>query len=154
GLGNLAFENTITYATGYSPWSLAAGDFNNDTRLDIVVADNENNEVNILLGNGNGSFVNEMRYSTGPFSSPHSVAVGDFDNDNILDIVIASYGTNELGVLHGHGNGTFSSLILISVNYGSHPSSVVVGDFNNDKKLDFAVANDDTDSLSIMLQSC
>ncbi|CAF4726353.1 unnamed protein product [Rotaria sp. Silwood2] len=154
GLGDFTFANPITYATGYSPWSLAAGDLNNDTRLDIVVVNTENDEVSILLGYGNGSFANQIRYSTGSLSSPRSVAVGDFDNDNILDIVIVNYGTNELIVLRGHGNDTFAIVTFFSMNYGSHPFSVVVGDFNNDTKLDLAVANGGTDSLSILLQTC
>jgi hypothetical protein len=31
---------------------------------------------------------------------------------------------------------------------------VVVGDFNNDTKLDFAVVKEGTDSLTILLQTC
>jgi hypothetical protein len=87
-------------------------------------------------------------------SYPYSVAVGDFNNDTRLDIVVANHGTNNLAVLLGHGNGTFASPILFSMNYGSGPFSVVIGDFNNDRKLDFAVANDGTDSLTILLQIC
>jgi hypothetical protein len=41
-----------------------------------------------------------------------------------------------------------------SMDYGTSPSSVVVCDFNNDIKLDFAVLNESTDSLQIMLQTC
>ena len=31
---------------------------------------------------------------------------------------------------------------------------MAVGDFNNDRKLDIAVANNGTDSLNILLQTC
>ena len=46
---------------------------------------------------------------------PYSVAVGDFNNDTILDIIVANYGTNNLGVLLGYGNGTFANMVLYSV---------------------------------------
>jgi hypothetical protein len=154
GYGNVSFANQMTYPTGTYPYSVAVGDFNNDTRLDIVVANYGSDNVGIFHGYGNGSFLNQRMYSTGSGSYPYSVAVGDFNNDTILDIIVANYGTNNLCVLLGLGNGTFASLILFSMNYGSHPFSVVVGDFNSDKKLDFAVANDGTDSLNIFLQTC
>ncbi|CAF1690123.1 unnamed protein product, partial [Adineta ricciae] len=38
--------------------------------------------------------------------------------------------------------------------YGSQPFSVIVGDFNDDHKLDFAVANTASDSSDILLQTC
>ncbi|CAF4645128.1 unnamed protein product, partial [Rotaria socialis] len=73
---NVSFENQMTFSTGHFPQSAAVGDFNNDTRLDIVVANYGDNNVSVLLGYGNGSFQNQMTFSTG--SGPCSVAVGDF----------------------------------------------------------------------------
>ncbi len=57
-------------------------------------------------------------------------------------------------MLLGDGNGIFADLIKFSLDYGSSPFSVVVGDFNSDTKLDFAVLNEDSDSLEILLQTC
>jgi hypothetical protein len=154
GYGNMSFANQVTYSTGsYSfPHSVAVGDFNNDTRLDIVIANYGSGNVGVFLGYGNGSFGNQTAYLTG--TEPSSVTVGDFNNDTVLDIAVANQDTNNLGVLLGHGNGTFESMMLLPTEYGSHPFAVVVGDFNNDKKLDFAVANNGTDSLNILLQTC
>jgi hypothetical protein len=154
GYGNMSFTNQTTYSTGSdsSPQSVAVGDFNSDTRLDIVVANFGSGNVGIFLGYGNGSFANQTTYLTG--AEPYSVAVGDFNNDTVLDIVVANPGTDNLGILLGHGNGTFKSVMLVSMDYKSDPFSVVVGDFNNDRKLDFAVANNGTDSLIILLQTC
>ncbi|CAF5105621.1 unnamed protein product, partial [Rotaria sp. Silwood1] len=55
----------MTYSTGTSPNSVAVGDFNNDTHLDIVVANSKGNTVSVLLGYGNGSFTDQTTYSTG-----------------------------------------------------------------------------------------
>jgi hypothetical protein len=144
----------MTYSTGLdsSPYSIAAGDFNNDSRLDIVVANYYSNNVGIFLGYGNGSFTNQTTYPTDSF--PSSVAVEDFNNDTILDIAVSNHGSDNVGVLLGYGDGTFENMIRFSMEYGSGPFSVVVGDFNNDRKLDFAVANNGTDSLQIFLQTC
>jgi hypothetical protein len=154
GYGHIFFTSQETFSTGpnSSPYSITSGDFNNDTYLDIVVANYNSSNVGIFLGYGNGSFGNQTTYPTS--SQPKSVAVGDFNNDTILDIVVANYGSNNLGVFQGYGDGTFSEMTFISWEYGSHPFSVLVGDFNNDRKLDLAVANNGTDSLHILLQTC
>ena len=57
-------------------------------------------------------------------------------------------------IVTGYPDGTFVNMVFVQLKYGSHPFSVLVGDFNNDRKLDFAVANNGTDSLQIFLQTC
>jgi hypothetical protein len=154
GYGNISFSDQEVFSTGpnSSPLSIAAGDFNNDTLLDIVVVIHNSSNVGIFLGVGDGSFRNQTTYATG--SEPKSVAIGDCNNDSILDIVIINYESNSLGVFLGHGNGTFAEMTVVSLEYGSYPFMVLVGDFNNDRKLDLAVANNGTDSLQILLQTC
>ena len=63
------------------------------------------------------------------------MAVGDFNGDGKLDLVVANRASNNVSVLLGNGNGTFQA----AVNYaaGSKPRSVAVGDFNGDGKLDW-----------------
>jgi hypothetical protein len=65
--------------------SVVFGDFNNDTRLDIVVANFDSNNIGVLLGYGNGSFANQTIYSMG--SAPQFVAIDDFNNDIFLDLI-------------------------------------------------------------------
>ena len=154
GYGNISFSTATTFSTGTysSPCSLAVGDFNGDTYLDVVVANCNSSNIGIFLGYGNGSFGNQTMYPTDSY--PYSVAVGDFDNDSILDIIVANYDVNTVLVLRGYHNGTFANMVLVQLEYRSHPFSVVVGDFNNDRKLDFAVANNGADSLEVFLQTC
>lgn len=110
--------------------------------------------LNVFLGYNNDFFANQTTYIMRPGSSPNSVGIADFDNDTILDIVVANQGTNTLGVLRGYGNGSFACLILFSLNYGSDPFSVIISDVNNVRNLDFIVANEGTDNLNILLQTC
>jgi hypothetical protein len=122
--------------------------------MDIVVANYNDDNVGVFLGCSNGSFSSQKIFATGFKSQPYSVAVTDFNNDTFLDIIVANYGNNNVGILLGYGNGGFSSLITIPLGFGSSPFSVVVGDFNNDKKMDFAVANEGSDNLEVFLQTC
>ena len=154
GYGNNSFTNQTTYPTVRYPQSIALGYLNNDAWLDIVVASSDSDNVGIFFGYGDGTFANQITYSTGVFSSPYCVTVVDLNNDNILDIVVASYGTNNVFALLGHFNGTFTGQILFDLPFEAHPFFIVAGDFNNDRKVDLAVGDHGSDSLSILLQTC
>ena len=45
-----------SFAAGNGALSVAVGDFNGDTFLDLAVTNVFSNDVSILLGNGTGSF--------------------------------------------------------------------------------------------------
>ena len=57
-------------------------------------------------------------------------------------------------ILPGHGDGTFGERKEFLIGYDSHPFVIAIGDFNQDKKLDLAVANEGSDNMQIMLQTC
>ncbi len=78
-----------------------------------------------------------------------SLAVGDFNEDHVLDVIAAQSGTNSLGLLLGKGNGGFANPIGILA--GSKPIAVRAVDFNGDKHLDLAVLNEGTHDVSIFL---
>ncbi|CAF4076324.1 unnamed protein product, partial [Rotaria sp. Silwood1] len=128
--------------------SVAMGDFNNDTWLDIVVADYVTDNVALYFGHGNGNVASPVKYSTGPGSAPRRVAVGDFNNDRRLDIVIANFGTNSIGLLLGLQNGSFANQTVLSM-VSSRPVWIHVADLNNDTALDIVAANYGTHSVSV-----
>ncbi len=68
----------MTYSTGRQPISVAVGDFNNDYRLDIIVVNFDGSTVGLFIEYGDGSFSNQITYSTGSYAQPYSVAVADF----------------------------------------------------------------------------
>ena len=113
-----------------SPWSVAIGDFNHDGKLDFA---NAANNLQIFLGNGDGTFQSPTNYLVG--TVVYSIAVGDFNGDKNLDLAAADLGG--LYVLMGNGDGTFQSPVLYST--ACSPFFVATGDFNGDKKLDLLV---------------
>ncbi|CAF3154083.1 unnamed protein product [Rotaria sp. Silwood2] len=155
GHGNGSFQVEKTFFTAYDslPYSLAVKDFNNDSHLDIAIANYGTHNIGILLGYGNESFESQKTYTTGPHSNPSSIAIGDFNNDNHLDIVVANSGTGNLGVLLGFGNGTFIAQQTYFINTNSYPQYIVVGDFNKDKQLDVAIVDPENDQIHIILGS-
>ena len=150
GYGNSTFDNQKFIPLGSShPLFVTTGDFNKDNRIDIVVVNNGTNTIGILLGNGNGSFQHPLTYFTGYDSFPSALATGDFNNDTHLDIVVANSGTNNIAVLLNYGNGTFTNQQIYTTTLNSNPSSIAVGDFNNDNRLDIVVAHYGTGNIGI-----
>src|SRR3989442_1019108 len=93
------------------------------------------------------SFIARRDFAAG--RSPDSVAVGDFNGDGRLDLAVANFGSNDVSVLLGNGDGTFQAALSFAA--GSGPSSVAVGDFNGDGNLDLAVANSGSSYPSVLL---
>ncbi len=135
------------FATDMSPYAVAVGDFNRDGKSDLAVANRTTNDVSILLGNGDGTFLAAANVGVG--TNPQGVAVGDFNGDGIADLVVANAGSNNVTVLLGNGDGTFQTGTPFGA--GTSPFSVAVSDFNGDGKADLAVANNSSSNVSILL---
>jgi len=143
----LSFSPAVSYPAGTAPASVVKADFNGDGRLDLA-AGTSGNAVNILLGNGNGTFRNPMSYPSGAPTS--SLAVGDFNGDGKPDLATAGQATNTVSILLNNGTGSFAP----PVNYvgGGGTSSLAVGDFNGDGKTDLA-AGLTNNSLGVLLNN-
>jgi hypothetical protein len=126
-------------------------DLNNDTSLDILIANYGTHSISVLYGYGNGAFSRPITYSMGYDSLPFAVVGGNFNNDNQLDLVSANYGTNNIAVLLGDANGTFTNQRTFSTGPASHPCAIAVGHFNDDTLLDIAVANYGTKNIGVFL---
>jgi hypothetical protein len=98
--------------------------------------------VGVVLGNGDGTFREPVAYDTGG-NDPASLAVADLNGDGAPDIVVANFciwisGTcsyTTVGVLLGHGDGTFEPVVAWNLG-GNSATSVAVADVNGDGRPD------------------
>jgi FG-GAP-like repeat len=89
------------YAVGREPSFVPAQDINHDTAIDLIVANAQDNNISVLLGNARGTFAPARSFSSGD-SSPRWLAVADFNNDGLMDVAVAHAGFPYLlGVLLG-----------------------------------------------------
>jgi hypothetical protein len=146
----IAFLSAVTYSSGgvYS-YSVAVADVNGDGKPDLLVAScspgsscgGNEGVVGVLLGNGDGTFQPAVTYYAGGNEST-SVAVGDLNGDGKPDLVVAnSYVSDNIGVLLGAGDGTFTLFNTFSSG-GGDPWSVRIADLNRDGKPDILEAVD------------
>lgn len=135
------------FSTGSAPGSVEVADFNGDRKLDIVVANEQSSDVTILLGDGKGGFSAAKSSPVSAGQLPNDIAIGDFNRDDKLDLVVANHETNRLTVLFGDGNGGFASAPYspITVDVRPHVHGVAAADFDRDGNLDLVTdswAND------------
>jgi type II secretory pathway component GspD/PulD (secretin) len=138
--GSGAFPTVTSIPVGTSLSSLASGvftDLTSGTNLDIATTDFANNQVDILLGNGNGTFVAPVSYPTG--KGPVAVLAEDVNGDGHLDLAVVNQTDGTVSILLGNGDGTFQAKTDYPV--GLTPTAITSADFNADGHLDLAVAN-------------
>ena len=109
------------------------------------------NNVGVHISYGTIDFGGAITYSTGFNSDPYSVAVSDFNNDGQSDVAVANYGTNNLGIFLGYGNGSFASMVIYSMGDNSRPVAVTVADLNYDNQSDVVVVNSEGNNVYILL---
>lgn len=134
GNGDGTFRSPITTnltVNGGTVPSLVVGDFNRDGKIDVAFL--ANSEIEIMLGNGNGTFQNST-----PFGQEmNSIATADMNRDGILDLVSANT-AGTVSVWLGNGDGTFQSAVT-SAYAADSPASIAIADLNHDGNPDVIV---------------
>ena len=109
GNGDGTFTLAASPTVGRDVELLAVGDFNHDGILDIVVPSSDDGSISILLGNGDGTFAPSSQSPLSVGECPFAVATGDLNGDGNLDLAVTDTCQNNVNILLGNGNGTFST---------------------------------------------
>jgi hypothetical protein len=153
-----SFTPPVTLPVGSQPNAVVTADLNGDSKQDIVVLNEGQfpdrvSSVSVLLGNGDGTFGPATTTSLLPGAT--SVVVGDFNRDGKPDLAVTSGLNDSVEILQGNGDGTFQANPLI-IPVGTQQNfaasqSVAAADFLHNGKLDLAVANPGSNTVSVLL---
>jgi Flp pilus assembly secretin CpaC len=139
---------------GQEPSSIVVGDFNADGNQDFAVTNFKDNTFSVFLGNGDGTF----KQATGsPFplpttaTGPIAMTSSDFNSDGNLDLAIVNQTTNNVTVLLGNGNATFSLATGSPFAVGKSPVAIASADLNADAHPDLVVVNQTDNTISVLL---
>jgi hypothetical protein len=155
GGGSFTLATSFTQATtplqplfaDNGSYSVAVANLNGDDIPDLVIADYYDDEIEVELGNGDGTFQPPTWISVG--LSPVFVTTADLTGNGIQDIITANTSSDNLSILMGNGDGTFQPPVEVPAGFG--PTSVAVGDFTGDGQLDLAVTDSIGDDVQILL---
>ena len=149
GKGDGTFHPAVTYDSGGAGANaVAVADINGDGRPDLIVtscafsgSSCSHALVNVLLGNGDGTFQAAVTHGTGALSANAvAVAVADLNGDGKPDLIVTNtVSTFGLSVLLGNGDGSFKP--AVTHNFGGLGFSVEAADLNGDGKVDVVMAS-------------
>lgn len=114
------------------PYSVAAGDLDQDGNTDLVIQSFRAPSLFLLFGDGTGSFT--IRTLSHGGARIYAV-LADFDSDGSLDI--AASGEEGISVFANRGNRDFLGPVATSGLF----THCAAGDFNNDGRMDLVTAN-------------
>lgn len=144
------FNSAIANGTFSQTQRITVSDFNNDGNKDVVFGVYQG--VNILYGNGNGTFGAPIYVATSTaITSIFDVRCADFNGDNFIDIVCVNSATsaNSVSVIKNNAGGSFTVVNTYTL-VGTNPQTLTVADFNSDGKMDVVTGNYGNSSISIL----
>lgn len=160
-LSILLGDGTFRFNVGSPVPAIATGaplvdDFDENGRLDVVIAAQQPPQIKVFRGDGQGS----LRW-TQSIRVPVRIAMGlaamDFDSDDHLDLFVGSslYGgpgalDRDVAYLKGSGDGGFGLVEALSVPEGT-PRAVAAGDFDGDGRNDLVATNSSAEVLTVWM---
>ena len=159
GATTATYGAASNFTAGTDPRSITITDVNNDGRPDLAVVNQTSNDVSVLLnttapGASSPSYAVASNFTVG--TNPFSVTAADVNGDGRQDLAVANAGSNDVSVLlNTTVPGAIAPSYAAASNFvvGTGPSSVTATDANGDGRPDLAVANSNSNNVSVLLNT-
>jgi len=126
-------------------------DLDGDGALDIVTTNQEEESVSVLHADGAGGFAPAAGSPYPVGRMPYLPAAGDVDGDGRLDLAIPNARDDDVTILLGTADGSFSEAPDSPQPVESRPYSAGLADLNGDSRLDLVASHAETSLLTILL---
>lgn len=153
GRGDGSFGARIDTQPVGGALAVATGDFNNDGKMDVVLAMpafGGAGGVDVFIGNGDGTFVEGgLAPYTTLINTPKAIVTGDFNGDGHTDFAVANFASNDVTVYLARtdNSGTFIPP-LVTFPVGNAPVAIAAGVLKT--SLDLVVANSADNTVTVL----
>ena len=159
-MNQTSFAKKVDFTTGSSPRAMYLSDINADKKLDIVVANWNDNTISIYQNNtafgvfSSNTFSKKFNLVTG--DQPIDVVATNVDDYNSVDFIVANSNSNSISVITRKIKSSnltivndtcydYADLLLTD----SEPASLAVVDLNNDQSKEIIVTNNGSSRISV-----
>jgi RHS repeat-associated protein len=159
GMGN--FSAPIELSAPGSPYGFVTGDFNGDSKSDIIVYSTEfdpsgygtiSNSLTLFAGDGTGNFsqkiINLPGINPDSFSNTQALTAIDTNGDGQTELILNTY-NNNLTVYSYNSLGDWQSTYSNTQDFSRYRSKITIGDLNNDGNIDIVTSG--TQGANILL---
>jgi hypothetical protein len=147
GDGRGHFSEAGRHEVGEYPVASATGDFDGDGQMDIAVANLLSDSITLLLSQGKSRSLGFTRVDVESVERPTFVLSGEFFNGT-TGVAAPNFTSNTVTFIRFEGG---RPRIVRRVRVIAEPVSLGLGDFNDDGRLDVAVAGLPVGSLATLL---
>lgn len=150
GRGGFAPAAGSPVRTPARPYHAGLGDVNGDGKLDAVLSHDDVSFVSVWLGDGRGGFHPAPSSPVDLGVRGSKLLLRDLNRDGRPDLVVSS-GFVGVIVMVGDGRGGFSRASGSPYATGRGSWNMDAGDLNGDGKLDIVTANNQANSVNVLL---
>jgi len=155
-----SFDSRIDFTSGVGPEGIVIGDIDGDGKPDLAVAIFHSTSLAVfrntsIMGSITvNSFATPVTFFTGMGTNPYNVAIGDIDGDGKPDLAVTNGSGNYVSVFRNTSSpgsistGSFDTQIDYIT--GNSPHGVAFADLDGDSKLDLAIANSNSNTISVL----